>query len=64
MLSAPVLRFGFRRVLHHQPFQIGRHAAVLLAGLLSEERLEFVGYDDGYGCSVGFGFHRIPLAVY
>lgn len=64
LLSAPVLRFGFRRVLEYQPFEVRGHAAVLLADLLSEERLEFAGYDDCYGCSVGFGFHRIPLAVY
>ncbi len=35
LLSAPVLRFGFRRVLHHQPFEVRGHAAVLLVGLSS-----------------------------
>ena len=45
--SAPVLRFGFRRILEYQPFEVRGHAAVLLAGLLSEDRLEFGGPPDG-----------------
>ena len=54
VLSAPVLRFGFRRVLQHQPFEVGGHAAVLLAGLLSKPFLEFAGHYDGHRGSVWF----------
>lgn len=40
VLSAPVLRFGFRRVLHHQPFQVGGQAAVLGLGAQHRQSLE------------------------
>ena len=46
-LSAPVFRFGSgvgsrgRRVLHHQPFNISGHAAMLRGGLLDQQRLKF-----------------------
>ena len=65
VLSAPVFRFGSRRsgVLHYQPFQIGRHAAVLGFGLLSEEFLEFGRYHQVEGDGFWALFHgEFPLA--
>ena len=32
VLSAPVLRFGFRRILEYQPFEVGCDAAMFFRG--------------------------------
>ncbi len=59
VLSEPVFRGGSCRsgVLHHQPFQIGRHAAVLGFGLLFEEFLEFWRYHQVEGDGFFALFH-------
>ena len=63
LLSAPVFWLGSCGVLHHQPFQIGRHAAVLGFGLLSEEFLEFGRYHQVEGDGFWALFHgEFPLA--
>ena len=45
VLSAPVFRGGSRRsgILHHQPFEVGRDAAVLRLRLLDQQRFDFCG---------------------
>ena len=63
VLSAPVLRFGFRRVLQHQPFDIRSHAAVLLIGESAEQRLEFRRYHEIHRDFFRALFHQIPLAA-